>query len=232
MSSSPQLTGPAARRERGRLEMQASIIDVAQRIVAADGVDGLTIRGVAKALGYSPGALYEYFDSKEAILNRLYFEGTDSLGGASARALADLPADASTMTALQTLGRAYRAFALDHADLYQLVFSGTYGPKDAPEADDPGDHEGGFGSLVRVVRRGRDDGTFRLDIPEMAIVFAAWAAVHGFVSLELGGMITGADQPAIPVDPATDARAARDALFETVLDMALFGFVRAESRDS
>ncbi len=60
--------GTSERRERGRREMVEAIVREAGSIVATSGTDALTIRAVADALEYSPGALYEYFDSEEAIL--------------------------------------------------------------------------------------------------------------------------------------------------------------------
>ena len=79
-------TGASDRRERGRQEMRAAILEAAGDLVEVDGIDGLTIRAVAQAVGYSPGALYEYFDSKEAILKALYFGGADGLGAHCERA--------------------------------------------------------------------------------------------------------------------------------------------------
>lgn len=228
MSTTSPLIGPAARRERGRLEMQASIIDAARQIVASSGVEGLTIRGVAKALGYSPGALYEYFDSKEAILTSLYFEGSNGLGGAMERAVADLPADTSTVTAIQMLGRAYRRFALEHADLYKLIFGGSHVPKRPPTDRSDDDGAGGFGTLVRLVHQGIADGTLSSAAPPMSLAFALWSSVHGFVSLEIGDFIRRYDQPGDLVEGTAATRDMRDAMFESVLAMSLFGLVQPD----
>jgi AcrR family transcriptional regulator len=205
-------TGPSARRERGRREMRLAIIDTASKIIADEGIDRLTIRAVATRLGYSPGALYEYFDSKDAILAGLYFEGTDGLGARCERAVADLPAGASAIDALMALGHAYRTFALEHADLYRLVFGGFKTPPQPESTGYPDASRGGFGTLVQVAQRGVEEGVF-IDLPAPVIAVAAWSAVHGFVSLELSRHLTGGDGPGMPQPSQEEGRQRRDRMF-------------------
>lgn len=223
------LTGAEARRERGRQEMRAAILDAAGRLIATEGVDGLTIRAVAQAVGYSAGALYEYFDSKEAILVSLYFDGADGLGAQCERAVAELPPSADAVDALHALGRAYRAYALENTELYRLVFAGFKTPPPPPDLACPGEERGGFGTLLRIATRGIDEGML-VDLPAPAIAFAAWSAVHGFVSLEVTGHITGAGQPGVPPTSLSEARHQRDLLFEGVQQMVLRGFLSEEGR--
>jgi AcrR family transcriptional regulator len=59
---------PRARRRRARL---SAILDAAMELLITEGLDGLTIHRLAKAVDYTPGALYHYFDSKEAIITEL-----------------------------------------------------------------------------------------------------------------------------------------------------------------
>lgn len=223
------LTGANARRERSRQEMRTAILAAAGRLIAADGVESLTIRAVAQAVGYSAGALYEYFDSKEAILTSLYFDGADGLGVHCERAVAELPPSATAVDALRALGQAYRRYALDHAELYRLVFGGFKTPPTAPEVDCPGETRGGFGTLMRIAIRGIEEGSL-VDLPPPVIAFAAWTSVHGFVSLEITGYITGEDQPGEPASSPADARLRRDRLFEAVQQVRLAGLLSEEGR--
>lgn len=43
------------------------ILDAARRLFEAQGLDGTSLRRIAKEAGYTPAALYFHFDSKEAI---------------------------------------------------------------------------------------------------------------------------------------------------------------------
>lgn len=233
MLTNPALTGASARRERGRQEMRAAILEAAARIIETDGIDGLTIRAVAQAVSYSPGAMYEYFDSKEAILTALYFEGTDGLGAHCERAVTSLSPESTAVDAMGALGHAYRAYALAHPDLYRLVFGGLKSPPQAPAADPCDDDErlGGFGTLAAVAARGVTEGFF-LDLPPAVIACTAWAAVHGFVSLELTGHLTGGDGPGVPPPSPKIGSQRRNDLFEAHLRMVMFGLVKEERRTS
>lgn len=230
MLTKQELTGASARRERGRQEMRTAILAAAGRIVGADGIDGLTIRAVAQAVGYSPGAMYEYFDSKEAILKALYFGGADGLGAHCERAVTSLPPDATAIDAIVALGHAYRAYALKNPDLYRLVFGGFKTPPQSPPADcEEEESAGGFGTLAEVASRGIADGVL-IDLPPAVIACTAWAGVHGFVSLEITGHLTGGDGPGVPPPSPEEGQLRRDALFDAHLRMALFGLVKEELR--
>ncbi len=230
MITKRQLTGASARRERGRREMRTAILSAAAAIFEAEGIDGLTIRAVAQAVGYSPGAMYEYFDSKEAILTDLYFGGTDGLGGFCDRAVAALSPDATATEGIVALGHAYRTYALDHPDLYRLVFGGFKTPPETrPTGCDDEDESGGFDTLAGIAARGVATGELK-NLPVEVIAIAAWAAVHGFVSLEVTGHITGGDGPGVPPASPEAGRQTRDALFEAHLRMTLYGLVKEDHR--
>jgi len=230
MLTKSELTGASARRERGRQEMRTAILAAAGEIVEADGIDGLTIRAVAQAVGYSAGAMYEYFDSKEAILKALYFGGADGLGAHCERAVTSLPPESTAIDAIVALGHAYRAYALKNPDLYRLVFGGFKIPPQAPPPEcEEEEGGGGLGTLADVASRGVADGLL-IDWPPEVIACTAWAAVHGFVSLELTGHLTGGDGPSVPPASPEAGRRVRDDLFEAHLRMSLFGLVKEEHR--
>lgn len=233
MLTKRQLTGASARRERGRQEMRTAILSAAAGIFEAEGIDGLTIRAVAQAVGYSPGAMYEYFDSKEAILTALYFGGADGLGVHCERAVNSLPPESTAINAIGALGHAYRAYALAHPDLYRLVFGGFKSPPMAPPVNCDGDEDesGGFGTMAAVAARGVAEGELE-DLPPEVIAITAWAAVHGFVSLEVTGHITGGDGPGVPPSSPDAGRQIRDSLFDALLRMTMFGLVKEEHRSS
>lgn len=216
-------TGAAARRERNRQEMIESIVTTAEEIVAREGTDGLTIRKVAGELGYSPGALYEYFDSKEAILGALYFQGTGGLDNCCIDLLHTHSSNASAIEIIADLGRTYRSYALDHAEIYRLAFCEMKAPRTVAETASPDDLTGSFGILLETAKRGIREGSI-VDLPAIEIAYAAWSAVHGFVLLEISGHLTGAEMPGTPVASPEESRQQRDRMFETLLHVILNGF--------
>ena len=71
---------------RHREEVRALMLAASREIVLAEGIDALTIRRVAKAIGYCGGSIYSYFDSREAIAMELVHEGFERMGEFMARA--------------------------------------------------------------------------------------------------------------------------------------------------
>lgn len=177
-----------ARRERGREEMRARILVAALGIVTDDGVAALSMRGVARAIGYSPAALYEYFASKEALCKALFFEGTSGLSERMGEAMADLPADALASDRLRLLGNAYRDHALAHPDIYMLAFSSASAGF-TPSRQDVESGMSAFGFLIDAMRTGVERGEL-MPIDPGSLSNAAWSTVHGFVMLELNHMIS------------------------------------------
>lgn len=60
-------------------EGKSKILDAARAIIIEHGIHGATIRGIAKEAGVSTGAIYHYYDSKEAILYDVMDEGLSEI---------------------------------------------------------------------------------------------------------------------------------------------------------
>ncbi|WP_025029042.1 TetR/AcrR family transcriptional regulator [Caldalkalibacillus mannanilyticus] len=56
-------------------EGKKRITDAAREIISEQGIQGATIRGIAEGAGLSTGAIYHYYNSKEAILYDIMDEG-------------------------------------------------------------------------------------------------------------------------------------------------------------
>lgn len=224
MGTVTKRSGAIAKRERGRKEMRASILTAAQQIIDTDGLDALTIRAVATRLGYSPGALYEYFSSKEQILGTLYFAGQQGLGDACQHAVASLPGNASPADRITALGQAYRAHALANHQTFRLIFSLFSSPPE--EQDLAAKYEQGvnaFAMLIDAVEEGIGDGTI-VPAPAPFLATSLWVAVHGFVSLELGGHFEHHTPTGQGVVAGAEA-GLHDAMFQNLLDLVLRGLL-------
>jgi AcrR family transcriptional regulator len=58
---------------------KAYVLDAARAVFEAEGLEGASIREIAKKAGYTPGAIYSYFPSKEAIYAALLGESLERL---------------------------------------------------------------------------------------------------------------------------------------------------------
>jgi AcrR family transcriptional regulator len=89
------ITDNPVARKRGRPPGQTAqgaaardrLYATAIQLIAARGFEATTLRDIAKAAGVSPGLLYRYFPSKQAVVIALY----DELSAEYARRAADLP---------------------------------------------------------------------------------------------------------------------------------------------
>lgn len=72
---------------------RALVLDAARSVFAERGVEGASIREIARRAGYTPGAIYSYFDSKEAIYAALLAESLERLNAevAGARSFKSQP---------------------------------------------------------------------------------------------------------------------------------------------
>lgn len=176
------MKGAEARRERNRAEMRQSVLDAAQKLVGDKGIEGLSLRGIARELRYSPAAIYEYFESLEDIVLSLYYEGTGGLTGALDACIKNLPEGTDSPTALLKLADVFRDHALATPELYRFTFNVMKQPQ-SPKLEE--DTAGvGLESMLLMVEQGIKRGEL-IDVPPFTIVLAGWTSAHGFVSLEV-----------------------------------------------
>jgi AcrR family transcriptional regulator len=208
-----KMTGASVRREQARSEMRAAILGAARKLLKSEGSDGVSMRAIARELGYSPAGLYEYFPSKEDLTIALYCEGTEGLAGRLAAGLSKLPADATSVDRLKSLGRSYRSYSKDQPDLFLLAFGGK--PIDrTPNPEEDG--ETAFSILLQTAADALASGELA-PAPLLAHVVSAWALVHGFVMLELSGFLS--------VSRGVEGGTA-DELFEAALSMLANGYLK------
>jgi AcrR family transcriptional regulator len=189
---------PAAKYHHG--DLRSAIVSIAWETVAKKGVDSLSLRAVAEALGVSHAAPAHHFPDKEALLDALRAEAWRRF----AEAL-----EAEEAAGLRALGRAYVTFATEHPRQMQLMFrSGT-----PPTAEIGAHGSRAWAALSRAVAK--ELGPKRAaDARELnAMAAAAWAGVHG-----LAALLTEVALPDV---------LSRAGLRERVLDVVLAGIASA-----
>lgn len=167
-------------------QLAGDLLEAAARLLAEEGTAGLTTRRLATAVGTSTTAVYTHFGSMENLVRAMVHDGFARLQ----RRMATVRTTADPVADIMALGWAYRANAHDHPQLYLVMFgSAALGGF----ALDDGDRQHGrytLEPLVKCVARAVDHGRFRVSDP----LFTAqnmWIALHGLVTLELGGYLIG-----------------------------------------
>lgn len=173
----PSLT--ERRRRAGRALMRTEILAAAQHIIRTQGMDALSLRAIARAVGVTAPALYEYFDSKDAILRGLFVQGSELMLGLVEEISAQQPAGIRTLT---TVLDGYRQFARTEPDYFRLLF-GTVDPNLQLGEADYTAMDDIFERFVSIIAAAIELGELRL-LPPMTLSCSLWALVHGVAMLE------------------------------------------------
>lgn len=75
------------------------VLDAARSVFEEHGIEGASIREIARRAGYTPGAIYSYFESKEAIYGALLGESLARLNQAVQDAAPAVPGPAGLLQA-------------------------------------------------------------------------------------------------------------------------------------
>ncbi len=170
--------------------MEEALLAAAAEILETEGPDGLSVRRIAAAAHVAPMGVYNHFESKFGIIEALFIQGFERLSEAMAT-VADIQ---DPYEALREAGRRYRALALAHPMVYQVMFLRAV-PGFEPSIEALEIAARAFDSLVAAVQRAMAADVIAESSPAETAQLI-WAAIHGWVSLELLGMGFVEDQDA------------------------------------
>jgi AcrR family transcriptional regulator len=163
--------------------MADALLAAAERIVEADGVEALSVRGLADAVGATTRAVYSVYGSKEGLLVALGAHGFELLGAAVAgqRTTSDPVRD------LAGAGLIFRRWALDHPSLFRISVQrmlpdpGLASRFGAPAYE-------AFAALEAKVKRVKDAGLLgNRTVREAAAAYHALC--EGLATVELRGVL-------------------------------------------
>ena len=144
MAESP--VEPLTRRDRLRADTVREIKETARKVLVQQGVDGLALRAVARAMGMTAPALYRYFDSREDLVEHVVADLYDELVAVLEEAR-DAVTPAEPGPQLLAVSRAFRAWATTHHAEFGLLFGSP-----AESVGIPG-HGEGEGPAQQAARR-------------------------------------------------------------------------------
>lgn len=169
-------------RERRRAQTVQEIKAAALEQLAEGGPGGLSLRGVARAVGMTVQSLYHYFDSREALLTALVIDGHRALAAAVQEA-ADASRGRPQAERLFAASNAYRRWALANRPAFLLLY-GTPVP-----GFEPPPYEEVVEAAVSLSR------------PFLDVVFDGWSAEQlARVPLQPGAeRLAGIDDDKVPL---------------------------------
>jgi AcrR family transcriptional regulator len=179
-------------------------------LIRERGVEGFTLREVARRAGVSHNAPYHHFRDRSALVAALVVDGfadlTASLERAGARAGGD------ELARIRALGRAYVRFARDDPERFKLLWRPDMREgADLAEIEAAGERS--YEPLLSALRAGREAGAVDDAVPLDAQGLAAWSTVHGLALLLIDG----------PLRPGGSGGRAADRLAADVIETLVRG---------
>jgi len=207
------------KRSEQTINLNSEIKAKAWEQIAEFGAAALSLRRIARALGIAAPSIYHYYPNRDALVTALILEAFNSLAetlrqAAAAAAAEDYPAK------LATMGRAYRQWAMDQPQRYQLIFGTPIPGYAAPEEITLPAAAAGFVPLTETLQAALTAGRLRMDIlppltPNLAsmlnewqrveehadseVLYLAlifWSRIHGLMMFEINGQF-----PSFIADP-------------------------------
>jgi AcrR family transcriptional regulator len=171
---------------------RARLLAVTGELLDAEGLEGVSLREIARRAGVSHGAPLRHFPSLASLLAHVSAEGFRRLSDAVAAGAAS--SGPSARDRLAGAGRAYCRFGLTQPGLLTLMFRWDLVDRGEPELS-AASHEA-FDRFTELVAAAQAEGWQPGWEPKL-LAGALWSAVHGLASLWVPGALqrpTGATE--------------------------------------
>jgi AcrR family transcriptional regulator len=173
-------------------DLRAALLAQAEATLRVSGVDGLSLRELAREVGVSHGAPRRHFDDKAALLEALVAEGFDRLG--SELAAAAEPDGRAFDVVLKDVAVTYVRFAADNPALVDLM-SGSRYLADASAALERA-RDVSFAPVRRLVEAAQSTGDLAPgDVRRIGTLI--FATLHGLATMANNRMIDPLDSQLI-----------------------------------
>lgn len=159
------------------LELKEACIQAAREVIAEQGVEGLSMRDVARKLDISHQAPYRHFPSRDHLLAEIMRRCFEDF----ARFL-DEKSKANTADELKGMGEAYMAYASLKPLEYRLMF-GTPWPEPAAHPEMVRHAVYAFDVLRKNLLKKHSKNTNAKKRAELEAMFI-WSALHGLATIE------------------------------------------------
>lgn len=159
-------------------DLRSALLTAARTLLAARGLQGLSLREVARHAGVSHAAPYRHFATKQDLVRAITAEGFTTLARACRDAGDRYPDDPAAQ--VKAAGLEYVRFAAEEPELIKLMF--------VSDAGDDGDQvlrvaaDQAFGALAALIEAGQQQGVFR-DGDIRLLTLAAFSTAHGLAML-------------------------------------------------
>jgi AcrR family transcriptional regulator len=167
--------------------LHEALLKAAEKVLERDGLQGLTLRAVAREAGVSHAAPTHHFGDLTGLVSDLAAIGFRQFNAAMAAAGSS---DPSALEKALAKAKAYVGYARAHPGMYGLMFR-----NERLDMTRPSLHEAAhaaFAGLAGSIGASRHEhiAAEALSLDQAAAIARAWSQVHGFTMLLLDGRLT------------------------------------------
>jgi AcrR family transcriptional regulator len=163
--------------------LRVALIKQAEQALREEGLEGLSLRDLARQIGVSHAAPRRHFADRQALLDALAESGFARLGGELRVATESVGEDYEAR--LRATATAYVHFAISDAALLELMFAGKR-REEARSLREAADRA--FSVILELIREGQATGLLERGEPER-IALLLFATMQGFAALVTAGIV-------------------------------------------
>jgi AcrR family transcriptional regulator len=163
--------------------LRAALLAQAEQTLREHGLEGLSLRELARQVGVSHAAPRRHFADRQAVLDALAASGFARLGS-QLRAAAEVAGE-DYEARLRATGTAYVRFAISDAALLELMFAGKQGEQ-AGALHEAADRA--FSVILELIEEGQANAALEPGEPER-IGLLLFATMQGIAALVTAGIV-------------------------------------------
>lgn len=202
-----------------RTGLREALIEAALTMVKDEGIEGISVREVARRAGVSSGAPFRHFKDRNALLAAVAEDGFERLEASMVRAMKSAPDD--VVEQLKLVGVTFATFAARHPAHYRVMHHPSLAlaayPGIAAHAARRREH------LRGLVLAGQASGRIRNADTELVVLLCV-SVVGGLARLFVDGGLE------CPVDLANQPYAEVEALARATIELTGIGLVTDDAR--
>lgn len=171
--------------------LKEELLRTATDMIDKEGLDAITLRDLTQRLGTSRTAVYRHFASKEALILGVIEKGYEDIDLIFTPIFEDRTQ--SVAHRFNAMARAYLDFAIEHPNLYRLLFGEKYHQEREKLCDYKDESQAtGLYALIGLLLEAQVEGTIA-PVDPMIQAAMAWASIHGLASLLIDGHLMMSD---------------------------------------
>lgn len=166
-------------------KLREALLERAMETIEEAGVDGLSLRQLARDVNVSHGAPAKHFRDKQALIDAVAMAGFESMN----RRIRDAAQSYENLRGrFVSVGKAYVDFAAEHPALLTVMYSTKHHPDSSDELRSTGAQ--GIHLAQAMIAEAQEAGVLAPGNPE-TLAMVCFVSLHGTALLAAGGQLDG-----------------------------------------